>query len=163
MTDFEEEQFSLSEAAEAAGCPRATLDAWRNRLKLFKGTVTGTKEEKRLSLIDVCVARAVKMLTDTGIDAKTGISAKDAVAAIDDTFVRAQFFMLLRGDEGTSSVFGYHKGRDGKHRLQAHFFAPDNFPAVLRETGGTLIVVDLAAVITHVRAALRIPASREHK
>jgi hypothetical protein len=158
--DYEAKQFDMETVAEAAGCPFPTLASWRLRGNLFKETVTGTKHSKFFSLTDVCIARAVKMLTDAGI------STKDAINTVDHATVRLQIIALLSGEK-VSSVFGYHlnlAGRDKKRRLDTYFLEPeDNLRDMLSKTSGVMIVVDLAAVISHVLDALKIPASREGK
>ncbi|MGY3490221.1 hypothetical protein ACVW1C_008104 [Bradyrhizobium sp. USDA 4011] len=152
MADYEAKQFDMETVAKAAGCPFPTLASWRLRGKLFKETVTGTKHSKYFSLTDVCIARAVKMLTDRGI------STKDAIDTVDHSSVRVQIVALLSGEK-VSSIFGYHlnsKGRDEKRRLDSYFFEPDDFRNMLSKAGGVMITIDLAAVIDHVRNALKI-------
>jgi hypothetical protein len=167
--DIEAKQFSIPAVAEAAGCPRTTLDAWRNRLHLFTDTVTGTKEEKLLSLTDACVARAVKVLTDTGIN------AADAVSVADDS-MRDQIMTLLSDAVGamlpltiddeiadpSATLFGFHLA--GPHRMYSYIFRPDEgFAEMMAKTGGVMIVSDVTVIIHHVLKALKIPASRKGK
>lgn len=153
--DFEAPQFPIPEVADAVGCPRPTLDAWRNRLNLFADTVTRTKVEKRLSLTDTCVARAVKLLTDAGI------SAKGAIMAADDDLVRLQIFALLNG-ETVSSVLGFRwNAKDGNEKPDLYFLDHNGFHDMLSKAGGVMIVIDLAAVIAHVLAALNISIDRK--
>ncbi|SFP93897.1 hypothetical protein SAMN05216330_112104 [Bradyrhizobium sp. Ghvi] len=152
---LEAPQFPIPEVADAVGCPRPTLDAWRNRLNLFADTVTRTKVEKRLSLTDACVARAVKLLTDAGI------SAKGAIMAADDDFVRLQIFALLSG-ETVSSVLGFRwDAKDGNEKPDLYFLDQNGFLDVLSKAGGVMIVIDLAAVVAHVCNALNIPIDRK--
>ncbi|MCW2084353.1 hypothetical protein ABIE85_008368 [Bradyrhizobium diazoefficiens] len=153
--DFEAPQFPIPEVADAVGCPRPTLDAWRNRLNLFEDTVTRTKVEKRLSLTDACVARAVKLLTDAGI------SAKGAIMAADDDVVRAQIFARLSG-ETVSSVLGFRwNAKDGNEKPDLYFLDHNGFQDMLSKAGGVMIVIDLAAVIAHVLDALNISIDRK--
>lgn len=147
---IEAKQFSISAVAMAAGCRRVTLDAWRNRNHLFADTVTGTKEEKLLSLTDACVARAVKVLTDAGIN------TADAISVADDD-MRAQIMILLSQPGPFSTFFGFHKGsRNKKDRLSCYVFAPEDIAETMDETNGVMIVFDVAAIINHVLKALKI-------
>ncbi|WP_338692439.1 hypothetical protein V5279_40815 [Bradyrhizobium sp. 26S5] len=153
--DFEAPQFPIPEVADAVGCPRPTLDAWRNRLNLFADTVTRTKVEKRLSLTDACVARAVKLLTDAGL------GAKGAIMAADDGVVRLQIFALLSG-ETVSSVLGFRwNAKDGNEKPDLYFLDHDGFRDMLSKAGGVMIVIDLAAVVHHVLKALNISSDRK--
>jgi hypothetical protein len=153
--DFKAPQFPIPEVADAVGCPRPTLDAWRNRVNLFADTVTRTKVEKRLSVTDACVARAVKLLTDAGI------TAKGAIMAADDDFVRAQIFALLSA-ETVSSVLGFRwDAKDGNEKPDIYFLEPEDFRSMLNKAGGVMIVIDLAAVIDHVLKALNISIDRK--
>lgn len=148
--DIEAPLFSISEVADAAGCLRVTLDAWRNRNHLFADTVTGTREKKRLSLTDACVARAVTMLTDAGIN------TADAIAVADDE-MRAQIMILLSQPEPFSTYFGFHMGsRNKKDRLSCYLFGPDDLAKRMAKTNGVMIVFDVTVIIDHVRAALKI-------
>jgi hypothetical protein len=157
MTAIDAKQFSISAVAEAAGCPRVTLDAWRNRNHLFADTVTGTKEEKLLSLTDACVARAVKVLIDGGIN------TKDAVA-VADSEMRAQIVILLSEPQPFATLFGYHIDiRSKKARLSSYYFQPEDFAQAMARADGMMHVFDVTAIINHVLKALKIPASRERK
>ncbi|TYL86343.1 hypothetical protein [Bradyrhizobium cytisi] len=145
INDFEKKLFDMDTAAKAAGCPFPTLASWRLRGGLFKDTVTGTKHSKFFSVTEICVTRAVKVLTSAGV------STKDAIEALDYAPVHLQFFALLQG-AAVSNLFGYH--RDDK---KGFFFDPkDHFGEILSKAGGVIIVIDLAAVVDHVRTALQI-------
>ncbi|MCC8936876.1 hypothetical protein H8A99_10355 [Bradyrhizobium sp. Arg68] len=151
--DIEAQQFSISEVADAAGCLRVTLDAWRNRNHLFADTVTGTREKKQLSFIDACVARAVKVLID---DAR--MNTADAIA-VADAEMRLQIQLLLKPHEKFSTLFGIHKGgRNQDDRLSCYIFDPDGFAEMMAKTNGVMIVFDVSAIIAHVRKALKIEA-----
>ncbi|MFB6448933.1 hypothetical protein [Bradyrhizobium tunisiense] len=149
---FEEKQFAIPLVANIVGCPRTTIDAWRNRLGLFKESVTKTKVEKKLTLTDVCVARAVKVLTDEGV------KAEDAIMALDYGAVHTQLAGLWNG-EPISSIYGYQlidKRREQDPWLKGYFFDPEDFRDMLSKAGGVMIVIDLASVVSHVRTALNI-------
>jgi len=149
IIDVDERRFPISVVAEAAGCLRVTLDAWRNRNHLFAHTVTGTKEEKLLSLADACVARAVQVMTENGISTANAIDAAD-------TLMRLQIKRLLCEPENTSSLFGFHKGGRNKARVSFYFFRPKDFANIMAKTNGALNVFDITMIIDHVLKALKI-------
>ena len=70
--DAEAKQFTTSTLTRVAGCEAVNLRAWRNRNGLFPETA-GKQGWNRFSLVDVCIARTVVLMTATGIAAGEAI------------------------------------------------------------------------------------------
>ncbi|GJD36779.1 hypothetical protein [Methylobacterium aerolatum] len=61
-----EKTFTTSTLTEIAGCTADTFRTWRNRNGLFPETA-GKSGWKRFSLLDICLVRAVVLMTEQGI------------------------------------------------------------------------------------------------
>lgn len=162
--DTNEKRFTSDEVAAAAGCREGTLRQWRSRHGLLGGTVEGGMEVKKFSLVDVCVVRAVQVMT------AAGSSTSDAVAAtIADDEMRAQITILLSEKEPFSTLFGFRlldrnkSARDKSSHVAVYMFQPEDLAEKMAQADGVLTVLDVMAVIKHVHKALKLPASRKSK
>jgi hypothetical protein len=154
--DIFEKRFTSDEVAAAAGCREGTLRQWRSRHGLLSETSTGGMEVKHFSLVDVCVVRAVQVLTTSGI------STSDAIAAAVDEDMRYQITILLSEREPFSPpLFGFHLNQE--EPPSCILFHPKQMADAMAVTKGVLIVFDATMIIDHVRKALKIPASGKGK
>lgn len=159
--DIHEKRFTSSEVAAAAGCREGTLRQWRFRHGLLGGT--GATDVK-YSLVDVCVVRAVQVLTTHGARISDAVPASrrspksDEVLSLVDDDLRAQITILLSDEKPFSTLFGFRLLEpDSKSVVAAaYMFQPEDLPKMLAEAGGGMFILDVMAVIDHVRAAPNI-------
>jgi hypothetical protein len=150
IDDIDLPQFTLHAVAEAVGCPRVTLSAWRNRHGMFAESGDDTKTAHKLfSMIDICVARAVLVLTLHGLDPPDAIWFADS-------HLRAIFGILLSGEPFSSLVAFCKDDIKDDPRLSFFIFQRnDTFGDLIAKTNGIITVVDLAPIIKTVLAALK--------
>jgi hypothetical protein len=143
-----EKQFTSDVVADAAGCLEATIRQWRKRHGLLGDSVTGGKETKYYSALDVCIVRAVAVLTRY-------MPAHSAIWFVDN-HVRSQIDRLLQGKRKTSSKIGFYVPESG-----AEPWFSDNpgetAEELLVNTEGVMVLVDLnSAVINRVFKSLKL-------
>ncbi|RUV27678.1 MULTISPECIES: MerR family transcriptional regulator [unclassified Mesorhizobium] len=108
-----EKLFSAPQVCEAAGCKQVTLRAWRRRNGLFPETLTDRRQNHFFSLRDVCMVRAIVVLTHHGL------AADDAIRfAQDPTFgLRIESYIdsfLKVGTHTEDNVVGFFMGDASK-------------------------------------------------
>lgn len=154
-----------------AGCKSVTFRAWRHRHNLFPET-KDAKGWNYFSIIDMCVLRAVVVMTEHGL------AVDDAVWHA-DKWLRLNFAALLE-DRDTSYLHGFMRGSSALSEPtvfvdettgQVSTSAPDHWPreasasfiaigpeesvgAILAKARGAITIFDLRAVTTHVLTEL---------
>jgi len=146
--DVNEKQFTSDIVANAAGCLEGTLRQWRNRYGLLGQTVTGTKETKYYSALDVCVVRAVALLARY-------MTASYAIWFVEGR-VRNQMKALLEGKTKTPSSIGFYLPESGADPVFSSD-PGDTAEELLADTEGVIVLVDLnTAVIDRVFKVLKL-------
>lgn len=146
--DAEANQFTTSALTRVAGCEPVTLRSWRNRNGLFPTTV-GKQGWNRFSLIDVCIARVVVLMT------ASAVSAGDAIW-LAETYLRTPFKLAHSGDlEGDLSgivAFAPKVGADAASIRP--YVQTQDIPGVLQQFGGFVQLLDLNVIYAEVSAGL---------
>ncbi|MCK1567479.1 MerR family transcriptional regulator [Bradyrhizobium sp. 173] len=143
--DTNEEVFTSDKVAAAAGCSEATLRQWRNRYAFLENTVTGGMEVKRFSLSDICVVRAIKVLTDYGL------SARDAIYLANHRMgLRKLFAALLSKSHRVQTLLSIRPGKSEHEAFEFSLFGPEHFAEAMAHSGGIMTVFDLNVVVQHV-------------
>jgi len=170
--DWRERKHLTSTLVAVAGCKAVTFRAWRNRNGLFPETQEASGWN-RFSVIDICVARAVVVMTEHGFPADEAV--KEA-----DKWYRLYFSDLLSG----SDVFrwqGYVKGGLAENdepttyvdtetgvvsterpahwtgKVASSFMSIGSDQTVadlMSRTKGLITVIDLRSIVAHVVAEL---------
>lgn len=147
INEITDKRFKSAVVTAAAGCTEAALRQWRNRHEFLGGTVSGDMKEKKFSLLDVCVTRAVALMTAQGINAPGAIwiaqhpfGAGRALRALllDDVENPPTLLAVMPGDRAKNEEFSFSPMR------------PDQFAAMLADSGGVMTVFDLNAINQHV-------------
>lgn len=176
--DSFDKTYATSTLVAAAGCEAVTFRAWRNRNGLFPETKGGTKWN-RFSVLDICVARTVTMLT------AHGISAADAVWYSQE-HCKPALSSWLSGPESAFNIppiIGIYMGmpqnfdpnakvlaidKDGNRRLllrseepasritMASPYENETVEAFLNRTSGISTIIDLRMIIRHVAKQLEM-------
>ncbi|ACB27146.1 MerR family transcriptional regulator [Methylobacterium radiotolerans] len=98
---LDDRSFTTSTLTAAAGCEPMTFRTWRNRNGLFP-EVAGGRNWKRFTVVDVCIVRAITVMTGHGLNTGNVVSfAQD--------HLRRRFDLLLIG-ETTSDLVGFFAG-----------------------------------------------------
>lgn len=143
--DTNEEVFTSDKVAAAAGCSEATLRQWRNRYGFLENTVTGGMEVKRFSLSDICVVRAIKVLTDYGL------SARDAIYLANHPMgLRKLFAALLSKSHRVQTLLSIRSGKRKNEMFEFNLFGPEHFHYEMERSGGIMTVFDLTVIAEHV-------------
>lgn len=143
--DANEEVFTSDKVAAAAGCSEATLRQWRNRYAFLENTVTGGMEVKRFSLSDICVVRAIKVLTDYGL------SARDAIYLANDPMgLRKLFAALLSKSHRVQTLLSIRSGKSKNKTFEFSLFGPEHFAEAMAHSDGIMTVLDLTVIAEHV-------------
>jgi len=167
-------KYLTSTLVAVAGCKAVTFRAWRNRNGLFPQT-KDTGGWNHFSIVDMCVARSVVVMTEHGLP------VDDAIWQADKWF-RAYFKILLRGEKitylhgflrgptfETGEPVAYADEDSGevsselpKHwpsKTSASFISIDNDQSVseivARAQSGVITIIDLRSIIAHVVGELR--------
>ncbi|MCA6109594.1 hypothetical protein J6497_20510 [Bradyrhizobium sp. CNPSo 4026] len=108
--------------------------------------MTGGMEVKYFSLLDVCIVRAVKVMT------AHGLGAADAIWIAHHPFgVGVALRSLLSEVEGVPTLLGIQPGnRDKGEKFTFSLFRSKQFAATMADSGGIMTVFDLDAVNQHV-------------
>lgn len=143
-----EKRFTSDVVANAAGCPEATIRQWRKRYALLGDSVTGGKETKYYSALDICIVRAVAVLTRY-------MPAQSAIWFVENR-LRSQIERLLQGKRKTSPKFGFYVPESGAEP----WFSDDpgdTAEELLANTEGVMVLVDLnTAVVNRVLKVLKL-------
>lgn len=175
--DLDKKQFTTSVLSAVTGCEPMTFRTWRNRNGLFP-EAAGGRTWKRFSVLDLCVVRAIVVMT------KQGVGAADAIWFVETQLVDA-LASLLQGKEieryisfaqvgkfaSTDEVVfidsdGSQNFVDGKSLEPARISfqvlsAARSVADVLKECNGIVTIIDLLTVATHVVRGLGIGASSD--
>ncbi|WP_189587323.1 MerR family transcriptional regulator [Mesorhizobium sp. M8A.F.Ca.ET.167.01.1.1] len=172
-------QFSAPQVCEAAGCKQVTLRAWRRRNGLFPETQTDRRQNHFYSLTDVCIVRAIVVLTHHGLAAEDAIEfAQDQYFGMGLGHYIEEFF-LNDGRSIRDSIVGFFMG-DGtkpgdrifdfdsnetvdaadrpKSRLTFLIFGAGEDPLIscLSNPTGAVTFVNLKTIVQHVMDALAL-------
>ena len=166
---LDDRTYTTSTLTAAAGCEPMTFRTWRNRNGLFL-ELAGDRKWKRFTLVEVCIVRAVVVMTAHGL----GVSYAIKFAQTD---LRFQFEQLLTGERDTSLI-GFFVGgtlsddlvvftdEDGTAKTAMQSERPEppcsfifledaaSLAATMSNTKGILTIIDLKALTKHVLAAL---------
>lgn len=163
--------YQTSTLVAVAGCKSVTLRAWRHRHNLFPET-KDSKGWNYFSIVDMCVLRAVVVMTEHGL------SVDDAVWQA-DKWLRLNFMALLE-DEDTSYLHGFMRGGSASREPTAFVdelsgqvttTVPDHWPrdasasfisispeenvgAILGKAHGAITIFDLRVITAHVLSEL---------
>lgn len=134
--------FRSSVLCAVAGCKEVTLRAWRNRNGLFPETL-GKAGCNRFSVLDICWARTVVVLTEHGL------GADDAVRLVQAGFLPLRWDLerILEQGPDQSRIVGFMRGEPVPKRKAMVFredgtmtpATPDDAPAklsIFRDGGG---------------------------
>ncbi|UQR61766.1 MerR family transcriptional regulator [Bradyrhizobium sp. C-145] len=143
--DTNEEVFTSDKVAAAAGCSEATLRQWRNRYEFLENTVTGGMEVKRFSLSDICVVRAIKVLTDYGLSARDAISLANHPMGL-----RRLFAAFLSKSHRVQTLLSIRSSKSKNKTFEFSLFGPEHFYYEMERSGGVMTVLDLTVIAEHV-------------
>lgn len=145
--DIHQRRFTTDVVAAAAGCTEDIFRQWRNRYGFLKDTVTGGMEVKRFSVLDICVTRAVTVLTDHGFKAPDAIKI-----AYHPMGIGKQLRALLLGNvEGAPTLLAIIPDHSTeKKTLSWEPLRLSQLGKTLAASGGVMTVFDLNAVKEHV-------------
>jgi hypothetical protein len=149
MMDLHARQFTSSTLVKAAGCEQVTLRAWRNRNGLFPELGSGTGWH-RFSFLDICIVRAVTLLTTSGI------RVPDAVWFA-NTHLGIWFEDVLSEREDVSSIIGFYNGPvagSDDHVFFVFLRPSDTIAEVVAKSASIITILDLEAITRHVLSVL---------
>lgn len=152
---WRERKFLTSTLVAAAGCKAVTFRAWRNRNGLFPQT-KDNGGWNHFSIVDICVARVVVVMTQHGIPADDAIWLAERIQ-------RSNISRILEGNASThlqGFFAGSVRGQDERPdwvEARCTFIgmgADDKVGPLLKATKGILTIVDLHPIIEHVLTEL---------
>lgn len=141
-------QFTTSTLTRVAGCEAVTLRAWRNRNGLFPETA-GKQGWNRFSLVDVCIARTVVLMTASGIAAGEAIWFAEM-------HLRTPFKLAHTNDlngELSGIVAFAPKGKSETATFRL-YVGPQDVVDTISEFGGLVTLLDLTLIHAQVLAGL---------
>ncbi|POR40424.1 hypothetical protein [Methylobacterium sp. V23] len=145
-------EFATSILTRVAGCEAVTLRAWRNRNGLFPATM-GKQGWNRFSLVDVCIARTVVMMTASGIAAGEAIWFAE-------TYLRTPFRLAhtkdLDGD--MSGIVAFAPKGTSETATFRLYVEPHDVAAAISEFGGLVTLLDINLIHAQVIAGLEATA-----
>ncbi|MGU3538877.1 hypothetical protein [Methylobacterium sp. A54F] len=141
-------QFTTATLTRVAVCEAVTLRAWRNRNGLFPETA-GSQGWNRFSLIDICVARAVVLMTTSGI------AASDAIWFAEG-YLRTPFQLAASNDlsDDLSGIVAFAPKRAPENASFQLYVKPEDLSDTLARFGGLVTLLDLHLIHAQVRAGL---------
>lgn len=144
----EAKQFTTSVLTRVAGCEPVTLRAWRNRNGLFPETA-GAQGWNRFSLIDICIARSVVLMTASGIAASEAIWFAES-------YLRTPFKLATTGDleDDLSGIVAFAPRDLAEAASFRLYIEPDELTSVLSQFGGLVTLLDLNHIHAEVRKSL---------
>lgn len=148
----EAHQFTTSTLTRVAGCEPVTLRAWRNRNGLFPETA-GKQGWNRFSLIDVCIARTVVLMTASAVTASEAIWFAE-------TYLRTPFKLAHWGDlDGDlSGIVAFAPKGSAETATFRTFIKPEEVVSAIAQFGGLAIFLDLNSIHAQVLAGLEAAA-----
>lgn len=152
---WRDRKYQTSTLVAVAACKAVTFRAWRNRNGLFPQTKEGGGWNY-FSIIDMCVARSVVVMTDHGIPADDAVWHADHIQ-------RMKFEWILKGEASTHLEAFFPGGlrtqddpADWKEPRCTFISigASDAVGPLLRKTKGIVTIIDLQTIVEHVLAEL---------
>ncbi|WFU21289.1 hypothetical protein QA649_24600 [Bradyrhizobium sp. CB1717] len=143
-----DKRFTSAEVTAAAGCSEAALRQWRNRYNFLGGTVSGDMKVKKFSILDACVVRGVKLLTDCGVTAPIAIEIAHHPMMGVGVLLRSH----LEKMENIPALLVVKRGKTTSEVEQFTFALsnPNKLAAQIADSNGIMIVFDLKAINQHV-------------
>lgn len=148
---WRERKFLTSTLVAAAGCKAVTFRAWRNRNGLFPET-KDSGGWNRFSVVDICIVRAVVVMTEHGIPADDAIWHAEHIQ-------RFAFPRILAGQAWTH-LEGFFAGALRTPDDPPDWVEPrctfigmgpdDPVGPLLKKTKGIVTIVDLHPIVDHV-------------
>ncbi|TXN26162.1 hypothetical protein FV232_26280 [Methylobacterium sp. WL30] len=139
-------QYTTSVLTRAAGCSPVTFRAWRNRNGLFPETKDDQKWN-RFSIIDICIVRAIVVITEFGVGAKEAIWSAEE-------FLRSAIKVAYIPGPGMSAILGISRTKATEEVGFYPYLDVVDIRNILDESGGLLLLIDLQSIIAHVKANL---------
>jgi hypothetical protein len=141
-------QFTIPTLVQVAGVNAVTFRAWRNRNGLFPETVDHQKGWKRFSFVDICIVRVIVVLTSHGI------APSDAIWPAEQ-FLRTAITVAASSPGTMSPILGFGKDAAGRAWYLPYMEEAEHVGELVRREG-TITLLNLADVLSHVRNALGV-------
>jgi hypothetical protein len=151
---FDKKEFRTDAICAGAGCHAATLRAWRNQ----NGLMPHTEQPPNLagrryrwtdySLLDICVARLVVLLTEHGLRAQEAVDFADNDGR---AYLRGILGRALK-----SSTIGFSRTKERGYKRFPMVGEAALGKTLAKVADSPLTVLDLQAAIDHVLRALNL-------